>query len=163
MKRLFGIMLVVSLLAMAPRTFADAPTRFEWPFMTESLSGYCSFDVLIEPLSNNEKLTVFVDKEGIARLIMITGVLKVRVTNVETGLSRALNISGPGRIVPQADGSLLVRNHGASLFWFPGVTSHLPKLAFTHGQVDYLIHPDWSATVVGNRGHVNDLCAMLAG
>jgi hypothetical protein len=159
------VLMLLAIFGQAPRAFADAPTRVDYPFPEQILSGYCAFDVKVEPLplSNNAKLTTFFDKAGNARLIIITGTLKVQVTNLATGTSKTLNISGPARIVPQPDGSLLVTYLGSGLVWFPGAPSALPPLAFVHGQVETEIDPQWNVRILGGQGHVENVCSMLAG
>src|SRR6266705_114364 len=73
------------------------------PFIT--LSGVCSFDVRIDPLGNKEYATVWVDHAGTPTTIITTGLLKVRLTNLQNSKSIDLNISGPGTQVFNGDGS----------------------------------------------------------
>jgi hypothetical protein len=75
-------------------------------------------------------------------------------------------ISGPGKLVPQLDGSLFVKAEGASLVFFvpdklgPGSPG---TLLLVHGLATELI--DAGGNVVPGSfnatGHVQDVCAML--
>ena len=61
------------------------------PDTTFPAGEICAFPVLAETLENNEIITTFSD--GRQR---VTGALKIRLTNVDTGQSLVVNASGPG-------------------------------------------------------------------
>lgn len=132
-----AIRLLYGLIATAA---ADPPTRESVPLTPFTIPaepvGCSSFDVLVEPLTNKETMTTFFDQEGDARFSTITGSLKVRFTNLSTGQSVDLNISGPYRIEPQPDGGLIQTTYGPTFFWFsdPGVAPGFPLLALFHGK-----------------------------
>src|SRR2546428_4975063 len=69
-----------------------------------TLSGVCSFDVTIDFLVNQE-YSILVNCSGTPTAILTTGELKVSLTNDQNGKSIDLNISGPGTMVTNADGS----------------------------------------------------------
>ena len=129
-----------------------------------TLVGQCDFDVLLEDVINKEKITTFFDQEGNERFSLITGALKVRVTNLDTGTSKVLNVSGPARFDPHPDGSLTITTRGATfLYFFPGDdTGGLPLLAFAHGQTVLEIDAEGALTVTSVRGDVQDACELLA-
>jgi hypothetical protein len=49
------------------------------------LESICAFDVLYEPLTNKGFLTTFFNKDGTPKMFLVTGALKVRLTNLTTG------------------------------------------------------------------------------
>ena len=133
------------------------------PFIT--LSGVCSFDVRIDPLGNKEYATVWVDHAGTPTTIITTGLLKVRLTNLQNSKSIDLNISGPGTQVFNGDGSSTFTTYGPWLwFLFPGVLPNFsPRMFFISGQLVVQIdsHGDFtSMRIIG--GQVVDMCAALA-
>ena len=75
-----------ALAAKPVREFVPSP-----PDTTFPAGALCGFPVAVETLRNNEYLTTFSD--GRQR---ITGALKLRLTNVDTGESLVVNASGPG-------------------------------------------------------------------
>jgi hypothetical protein len=145
---------------------ADQPTRQPLPFDPFTISGVCDFEVAVDILANKEIVTTFTDQEGNLTQQLITGVLKFRLTNLSTGESLDLNISGPARSVFAADGSFTVFGEGRALWPVPeGISSNVPAgLILTSGY--YVAEFDAAGnmtefTVVG--GQVVEVCAALAG
>jgi hypothetical protein len=148
---------------IAPSASATKPVRFPLPPLPSTLpADICGFPIDVETLSINQTGTVF--SNGV---FMANGKLKARLTNAADPTNSAdLNISGPGKLIPQPDGSLFIKAEGASLFFFfpgqlgPGSPG---ALLLVHGLVTELI--DASGNVVpgsfGPRGNVQDVCAML--
>jgi hypothetical protein len=147
----------------APAALAEKPIRFPLPPPPSTLpADICGFPIDEETLSINETGTVF--SNGI---FMLNGKLKVRLTNAtDPSKSVDLNISGPGKLIPQPDGSLFIKAEGASLFFFvpdqlePGSPG---ALLLVHGLATELI--DENGNVVpgsfSTTGSVQDVCAML--
>ncbi len=137
------------------------PVPTEPPF---TLAGQCDFNVLFETITNREKITTFFDQAGNERFSLITGALKVRLTNLDTGTSKVLNISGPLRLEPTPDGSLTITFRGPTLlFFFPGDDpGGLPPLALIHGKTVIEVSAEAAFTVTSVRGHVEDVCELLA-
>jgi hypothetical protein len=168
MRRLssFALVLLTGVLVVlfgnVPRAFADRPDKQPLPAESFTISGECAFDVQFEVLTNKEKLSTFYDKDGDIRFLNITGALRVRFINLETGKSVDLNISGPLRIEPQPDGSTLITYLGAGGLFFPPNESDLPPIAFTHGPVVTQVDAEGNFSVISVKGHVEDVCAMLA-
>jgi hypothetical protein len=147
---------------------ADPPTREDIPFETFTIPGElvpdatCSFMVQVEALTNKEKITTFFDQEGNVRLQLVTGGLKVQLTNLTTGQSVDLNISGPIQTVPQPDGSSIVITQGPTLFPFePDVAPDLPRLALIHGRAVSEFDAEGNFTLLCVQGRVEDVCAVL--
>ena len=154
MKRLiFVICLAVAAALLVPSVAAaDQPIREGLPAEDFTIQGSCAFDVDLQVLVNNEFITTFSDGRQ-----LITGALKVRLTNVETGKSIDLNISGPGFITPHEDGSVTFQLSGRSLVFDLGL------LELTSGPAILEIDP--SGTVVSytkTSAATVDLCAVLA-
>jgi hypothetical protein len=152
MHRLFVVLAtVVALGLLVPATvLAQKPTRDPLPAGPVTVSGSCSFDVLVEIVENKEFITVFSSGKTI-----ITGQLFLRVTNLSTGKTMLLNVSGPG-INNLADTSTFNLS-GTSLIWFPG------SLLLTKGPVTLTL--DAEGNVIGfnatSKGGIN-LCTALS-
>jgi hypothetical protein len=149
-------------LALAPTASAQKPTKepVEQP-PDEVIEGICAFPVLIETVVNNEKLLTFPDGS-----MLITGTLKVRVTNVDDPAnSRLLNISGPGKITPTPDGGEIVEARGTWLWVFmpdelgPGEPG---QIILTTGRARAVFEADGSASFTVLSGRRIDVCALLA-
>jgi hypothetical protein len=91
---------------------------------------------------------------------MITGTLKVEVTNLATGKTIELKISGPARFSP--DGTTLVGTGAWLLFGEPGFfgTGSPRMLETNHGR---LVISLVDGTILERTGHTVDLCPLLAG
>lgn len=89
----------VLLLALALPAAAQKPTIQVFPFTSFFIpaAGGCGFDVLLTPESgrpNGEQLIEF------ANVTILQGPLFVTITNLSTGRTINLNISGPGKAQP---------------------------------------------------------------
>ena len=88
-------------LALAPSAAADKPIIEPAPF-GEFTGQYCEdFLVRVRETTNRGTAKIFSDGS-----VIITGTLKVDVTNLETGKTISLNISGPAMF--SSDGATLV-------------------------------------------------------
>lgn len=142
---------------IAPSAAAEKPLKEPLPF--DDLTGqFCEdFLVLVHATSNKEVLHLFSSGEA-----LITGVLKVEVTNLETGKTLALNISGPGKF--SADGSTLSGSGRWLLFgepgdFGPGSGSFMTLVA---GRLEITFDEEGGVTGLTTQGHVEDICAALA-
>jgi hypothetical protein len=153
MHRLFVVLATVVALGllMPAAVLAQKPSREPLPAGPVTVTGSCSFDVLVEVVENREFITVFSSGKTI-----ITGKLFVRVTNLSPGgKSMVLNVSGPG-INNIADTSTFNLS-GTSLIWFTG------SMLLTKGPVTLTL--DAQGNVIGfnatSKGGVN-LCNALS-
>jgi hypothetical protein len=140
---------------LVPTAAADGPTRDPLPF-TDVTGQFCEdFQVLVHATQNKEVATVF--SSGAA---LVTGVLKVEVTNLESGKTLALNISGPG--VFSADGTEI---SGAGTWLLFGEAGQLPGpdpgLLLVTGRNSLALGPA-GITSITVRGTTQDVCAALA-
>jgi hypothetical protein len=144
---------------------ANPPSRQFNQLNAFTVSGACSFDVYVDLLANKEYNTTLVDQAGNPTAIITTGVLKVSLTNLDNGKSIDLNISGPGKLVTNPDGSLTQTTHGPWLWFFsPGVLPDFsPRMFFISGQMVAQFDASGNQTglqIIG--GKPVDLCAALA-
>ena len=77
------------------------------------------------------------------------------MTNVDTGRSIELNISGPGTFVDDAAG-LTVDTHGNWMLFIDG------ELFTLSGHGEFLVDAN-GETIVSRHGHVTELCPILGG
>jgi hypothetical protein len=165
MKRSLRLVLlaVAAGLLSVPAALADKPARFPLPASPFQLpADICGFPVDFVPLQNKEYGKIF--SNGV---FAINGVLKAQYTNVDTGKSITLNISGPGTLTPQPDGTTLVTGRGASaIFFFPGqLAPGSPGAIFLlHGQFTELVDQNGNPIpgTFTTTGHLQDICAMLS-
>jgi hypothetical protein len=85
-------------------------------------------------------------------------------TNLKTGKQLTYNISDPGTVVVNPDGSFSAHAGGANLLWttvansYPGV----PQLAYTTGHVQFTVDASGKTTSYSLSGSSTDVCAALA-
>ena len=154
LRRTLAIMAAGALvLAIAGPAAAAKPERVPVPPQDFVISGFCDFDVLVETLASKTYNTTFFDRDGNVTRDLGTGHLVVRMTNVDTGRSIELNISGPGTFVNSAAG-LTVDTHGNWMLFIDG------QLFTLSGHGVFFVDAT-SETIVSRRGHVTDLCPVL--
>jgi hypothetical protein len=141
-------------LAAAPPAAADKPIQVPAPF-GEFTGQYCEdFAVRIRETTNRGTMKIF--SSG---AIIITGTLRVEVTNLETGKTIALNISGPAMF--SSDGTTLFGPGPWLLFGEPGFFGPgSPRMLETnHGR---LVISLVDGSIVSRTGRRVDLCPLLA-
>jgi hypothetical protein len=143
--------IVVALVAV---TGASGAKPIREPLLLEGfeLTNVCPFPVFIDITANNEFVTVFDDGR-----LHVTGKLFVTVTNMDSGDSLELNISGPAVITPESQ-----RSFGRSLYFFFPEDVDGPGLILTTGRVDIIQAEDGSIDEFTVRGRTVDVCAELA-
>ena len=137
-----------------PPAFADKPVIVPSPF-PDATGRYCEdFDVLVHATTNKGRTKIF--SSG---AIMFTGSLKVEVTNLDSGKTIALNISGPGKISDAGD---VLTGTGAWLFFgeegFFGPGSP-PELSTNNGRIEIDLT---DGSFISRIGQSVDLCPVLA-
>lgn len=156
-KSLIPAVVVAFAICLAATTPAAADKPIQVPASFGEFRGaYCAdFDVLIRETTNRGTMKIF--SSGAA---MITGTLKVEVTNLETGKTIALNISGPAKF--SSDGTTLVGTGAWLLFGEPGFFGPgSPRTLVTnHGP---LVISLVDGSILDRTGHRVDLCPLLAG
>jgi hypothetical protein len=151
-------------LAVATGASADPPQKVPIPPNGDlTLSGVCPFDVLLH--TTDQKTHVRVYANGV---LAGEGQLKVELTNLASAKTIALNVSGPGRFIPNDDGTTDVRFEGRDLFFFfaDQISQGAPgALYLTTGLATETVDSATGVPVQGSfatTGSVTDLCAALA-
>ena len=153
MKRLALVLgLVIALAAPVQGAFADKPVREFVPFGSDVITGFCQFDVLLDPTQVNLYVMTFTDQSGQVVKLIASGVAKVRLTNGTTGRSITVNISGPEQVRIDANGNVTDVAVGPWLIGFPSEG----RLLLTKGR---LVFGQGSASL---RGTSRDVCTLLA-
>jgi hypothetical protein len=170
--KLLGFVLITVttlMLALVASVAAVRPIREEVPLPEGTIislpkGDFCPFPVDILILTSGQTRTTFLDQSGNVVMELITGPLKVRVTNVTTGESLDLNIAGPGRIVE--DGEILIATRPWLLFVPKGALLDDPDfqgLFLTRGRVVAEIDENENIVrFISSNGRVDDICAALA-
>ena len=153
MKRLPGVTaaLILGVLALAGTAGATKPfmeRAVQGPF---TLTDTCSFPVLIQPTAPDVgNFFIFSDGE-----VMGAGPFVSTATNLDTGKTLKINLSGGFSLVEDSDGTLTVTSHGA-------VLSSLFGTIF-HGRTVLQFDANGDVTSRTFDGTSEDLCAELAG
>ena len=125
----------------------------------------CSFAFAATPVSNNSYVKIYpVDENGDFRVIG-TGTLKEQLTNVDTGKSIIVNISGPATQINYADGSSVVTTGGSVLVAFlaPFNPAGPATYIFTGRTVMSFAPPFGLLTLVSTTDNKPfDVCAALS-
>jgi len=147
---------VTALLAIC-LTATPASASNRTPFEPIPLKGFvfpagalCPFKLKVKPVISDEYIMTLPDGSA-----LITGALTVRLTDLDTGTSQVVNISGPTRV--SADGATLIA-YGPLLQPFFG--DH-PELIFFHGRIVFSVDADGNATLVSQVGTSEDACALV--
>lgn len=154
MTRSLTVLVAAALLFLAWTTTAASdgkPIREPVFFEDFVVENVCPFRVLIETTANKEFVTIFEDR------ILVTGKLFTRLTNLETGESLELNISGPATISETE----VLRGRGL-LILFPEDAGG-PGLVLTAGRVELIRGEDGFIAEMSTSGRTVDVCAALAG
>ena len=122
---------------------------------TAGKNGYCPFQVTIT-YTGGQKPS---GPNG-----LFTGHGTATVTNTSNGKTLTYNISGPGTVTNNPDGSFSVNAGGPNLLYttvansYPGV----PQLAYSTGQVQFTVDAKGLTTSYSLQGQRTDVCAALA-
>jgi hypothetical protein len=153
MKRLAGI--IAAALTLGALTLAGTAGATK-PFMERDVQGpdtleACSFPVLIQPTAPDVS-NFFIFSDG---KILGSGPFVGTATNLDTGKTIKINLSGSFSVVEHSDGTVTITSHGAVLSSLFGT--------IIHGRT--VIQLDANGDVISSTtdGTVEDLCAELAG
>ncbi|HXJ64753.1 MAG TPA: hypothetical protein VNN79_13445 [Actinomycetota bacterium] len=140
-----------------------------WTFLPASSFTLqaCGTDVAYDVVSNKEYAKIVTEPDGSTVFVLVTGVLKIRLTNLATGRSFVVNASGTGHnAVISATGDFLFTSSGPSLILLTPeqvAETGLPEIFLNQGNMTILFGADGSAQLLGRTGHLVDECAQLAG
>ena len=166
-RSLVAVLLVLLALLPASAALADKPTRepLPAPEPLEFAAGeVCAFPVRIEAVDSKNKAVTFTDEDGNPVRQIITGTLRMRVTNLATGESLVVNVSGPGFLTFTADGLATVTLGGRGLLFLrAGIDAPPAGVFLVSGRLVLAIGPAGEVTeIVSRTGQLQDLCAALA-
>jgi len=159
----------VLLLALAMPAVAQHPTIQLIPFTSffVSAADACGFGVLFTPepgRPNGERLILFANAKS-ANFGIIAGPLFVTLTNVSTGRTVNVNISGPGRFTVSTSGAETDFVVGPGI---PGAlpanvatAAGLPLLPLFYGRAAFAFDAQGNLTSVSFSGTVKDVCQLL--
>lgn len=111
----------------------------------------CGFAVAVEP--RQDKLRIFTFSNG--RQI-ITGSYLATATNVETGKTLDVNLSGQAFFKPNPDGGGTFTTTGTTLFFLPG------SLQLIRGPLVLEFDANGDATITIVSSSVTDVCTVLS-
>jgi hypothetical protein len=152
---------LITVLSAALPAVAEKPTIEPFPFtsLLVSSADACGFDVLFTPQAgrpNRERLIEF------ANTTIIVGPLFVTLTNLSTGKTIDLNISGPGQFHFTTNTFV---GEGPSI---PGplptdvaTAAGVPLLPLFHGRVVYTFDAQGNLISISFTGPVEDVCQLL--
>jgi hypothetical protein len=147
---------ITASLLISSTAMADTVTRTPSPKISPfTFVGLCQFDVLAQAVVNREYTISFVNNDGLLVKQIVTGASVVTFTNLSNNASITLNISGPGKITYNPDGSATLDILGRE-FGFPGDTTGA-------GRTVIEISPSGVPTLVSQVGNYTSLCSLLAG
>ena len=173
MKRLARCLIAVStvlvgLVGASPALGADPRIPFPPPDQVDLAAGdYCDFPVRITFQDANQFIiSQTVDPATGITTLHITGRARATATNQATGKSVSFNISGPGTLVLNPNGSFSADLAGPNLLWttrqnsFPGV----PTISYTTGHLTFAVDASGQTTSYSLAGGARqtDVCALLA-
>ncbi len=145
-----GASALISSTAMAD-TVTRTPSPVPLPF---TFVGLCQFPVLAQAVINGEFTISFVNQNGVLVKKIVAGAFIVTFTNLSNNTSITKNISGPGIITFNPDGSLTLDILGTEFGFPPGPT-------IGAGRTVIQISP--TGVVVSQVGNYTSLCTLLAG
>jgi hypothetical protein len=149
------------LLLLAPAAAVSAigkPIHTQAPFVAFTVTDACEFDVYWEPLADNGHFTIITARD--ATRYILTGTLKSRLTNVETGKFVERNTSAQFTQTFFNDGSYQAVSHGPFIGWFgfPGN----PPLTYNKGRQLVKYDAEGNLIEAVQSGKVEDLCLTLS-
>jgi hypothetical protein len=165
MRKLLAVAIgVFALVAMATPATAAEVTRSPLPSSgSVNLPHLCGFDVRLD-LVNNETLTSFFENDGKLVKQVISGSSFGTFTNLSSGKTINVNLSGPAQFTFNPDGSITISADGPQGFVVPllglGVVP-LTQFSVGSGHVVYSISGT-GITLVSNVGNFQDVCPMLS-
>jgi hypothetical protein len=122
----------------------------------------CPFAVTAEPVRQDLRVRYHYDSAGNVDGYEATGQLIGRITNTETGASVVRNLSGPGTVTFNPDGSYDAVVSGDFLVFFLTQDNPSNELLLFSGRTVLHGSPSGVKTLVSHSGHVENLCDTLS-
>lgn len=165
--RRFILVIIVALASTLVTETAASARGDSWEFLDQPdfTTTACGTEIHESFVANGEFAKFAVDAGGVLHFVLVTGVLKVRVTNTATGATVLVNASGTGHdALLYPNGDFLLTSAGPSLIVLTpeqAAETGLPDLFLASGNMTILFGADGSAEVQRRVGHLTDLCAVL--
>jgi len=162
-----GLLLLSTLLivlAVASVAGANKPTREIIPGQDDVVfpAEQCGFEVLGH-IEGGEIITTFTDKAGnfVKEIVVFPG-NKATLTNLDTGKSITIPVTGSASVRLQSDGSVSYRATGHGLF-APNPVTEEPGIWYLSGRGTYTVDAEGNLTSFpAATGKLVNLCARLA-
>jgi hypothetical protein len=157
---LASVVAALSLAAVAPAAIASQPTIQRTPFEAGSVSEACGFPVQLDAAGTALDIS-YTDELGNFHLFEAGPQVKQTMTNLVTGKSIVVNISGPGQYTFGADGSFTLVGTGLWSWTRVDPATLEPGIFLTEGR--FVL--SFSASGVRTftlTGTTIDLCSQLA-
>jgi hypothetical protein len=129
--------------------------------ITAPAGAVCPFAVSAEPVRENLRIRYHYDAAGTVDGYEATGQLIGRITNTETGASVVRNLSGPGTVTFNADGSYDAVLSGDFLIFLLAQDSPPNELLLFSGRTVLHGSAGGAKTIVSHSGQVENLCETL--
>jgi len=128
-------------------------------------ASFCGFKIRVSFPVNKEYSKILQARNG-SMTTLITGASTVSNTNLRTGKTITVNLSGPEKVTTFPDGSAILRAKGRSAYALSPADARrfeMPPLGVTAGAQTVSFAPDGTITSFSLRGHVVvDVCAALS-
>ena len=165
MKRFAAPILLVLAVLLVPGTASARGDGWQFIPSSDYTTESCGTTVANHVLVNKEYAKVVVAPDGSVVIELLTGVFKVRLTNLETGTSFVVNASGTGHgAVFFPNGDFLFQSSGPALVTLSpdqAAATGLPEIFLNKGNMRLLFGADGSVQVLSRTGRLVDLCARL--
>jgi len=169
MKRIAAVFLCTFALALAVAGTTAAAGGSYGPWegtfqgaITAPAGAVCPFAVTAAPVREDLRVRYHYDSTGNVDGYQATGQLIARITNDETGASVVRNLSGPGTVTFNPDGSYDAVVGGDFLVFFLAQDNPSTELLLLTGRSVLHGAPSGEKTLVSHSGSVENLCETLA-
>jgi hypothetical protein len=169
MKRLVAASLTMFALALAAAGTTTAADGAYGPWqatyqgaITAPAGSVCAFTVTAEPVREDLRFRYHYDSDGNVDGYQATGQLIAKITNVDTGTSVVRNLSGPGTVTFNADGSYDAVVNGDFLVFFLAEDDPSHALLLFSGRTVLHGAPNGAKTLIAQSGQVENLCDTLS-
>src|SRR5439155_9533001 len=165
MKRFAAPILLVLTVLLVPGTALARGDGWQFIPSSDYTTESCGTTVANHVLVNKEYAKIVSAPDGSTVIAVLTGVLKIRLTDLETDLSLVVNASGTGHgAVFFPNGDFLFQSSGPALVTLTpdqAAATGLPEIFLNKGNMRLLFGADGSVQVLSRTGRLVDLCARL--
>jgi hypothetical protein len=147
--------------AAADGSYGPWQPTYQGP-ITAPAGVVCPFEVTAEPVREDLRVRYHYDAGGNVDGYEASGQLVGRITNTATGASVVRNLSGPGTVTFNPDGSYDAVVSGDFLVFFLAQDSPSNELLLLSGHTVLHGAPSGEKTLVSTDGHTENLCETLS-